>query len=110
LIALVRHFMPIDGLDHLRRQRQQGLARRVNEGARVLYERRRQHGTGTDQKSTSLAAAVDVAIQAAIELVDETIKHDGGAILVAIIVTDQDGKTLATVSILDVLRKRRRDG
>ena len=58
----------------------------------------------------NLAAAVDVAIQAAIELVDETIKHDGGAIPVAIIVTDQDGKALATISILDVLRKRRPDG
>jgi hypothetical protein len=28
----------------------------------------------------------------------------------AMIVTDQDGKTLAAISILDVLRKRRRDG
>jgi hypothetical protein len=53
LIALVRNFMPIHGLDHLRRRRQQGLARPVNERARVLYERRRQHSTGADQKSTS---------------------------------------------------------
>src|SRR6476620_10756005 len=53
LIAHVRNFMPIHGLDHLRRRRQQGLARPVNEGAGILHERRRQHGTGTDQKSTS---------------------------------------------------------
>ena len=58
----------------------------------------------------NLAAAVDIAIQSIIELVDKTIKHGGGAIPDAIIVTDQDGKTLATISILDVLRKRRRDG
>ena len=55
----------------------------------------------------NLEAAVDVAIRSAIELVDETIKHDGGAIPDAMIVTDEDGKTLATISILDVLRKRR---
>ena len=58
----------------------------------------------------NLAAAVDVAIQSVIELVDETTKHGGGAIPDAMIVTDQDGKTLATISILDVLRKRRPDG
>jgi hypothetical protein len=57
----------------------------------------------------NLAAAVDVAIRSVIELVDETIKHDGGAIPDAMIVADQDGKTLATISILDVLRMRRRD-
>src|SRR5436190_19529560 len=43
LISLVRNFMPIHGLDHLRRRRQQGLARSVNEGAGILHERRRQH-------------------------------------------------------------------
>jgi hypothetical protein len=40
----------------------------------------------------NLAAAVDVAIQSVIELVDKTIKHGGGAIPDAMIVTDQDGK------------------
>jgi hypothetical protein len=58
----------------------------------------------------NLEAAVDAAIQSDIEIVDETIKHGGGAIPDAMIVTDQDGKTLATISILDVLRQRRRDG
>ena len=53
LIALVGNFMPIHGLDHLRRRRQQRLACSVNEGAGILHERRRQHGTDTDQKSTS---------------------------------------------------------
>ena len=55
----------------------------------------------------NLAAAAEVAIRSAIELVEETIKCDGGAIPDAMIVTDEDGKTLATISILDVLRKRR---
>jgi hypothetical protein len=40
----------------------------------------------------NLEAAVDVAIRSASELVDETIKHDGGAIPDAMIVTDEDGK------------------
>jgi hypothetical protein len=73
--------------------------------------RYRDHVSARDQgiDLPNLAAAVDVAIQATIELVDETIKHDGGAIPVAIIVTDQDGKTLATISVLDVLRKWRRE-
>ena len=57
----------------------------------------------------NLAAAAEVAIRSAIELVEETIKRDGGAIPDAMIVTDEDGKTLATISILDVLRNRRRD-
>ena len=57
----------------------------------------------------NLAAAAEVAIRSAIELVEETIKCDGGAIPDAMIVTDEDGKTLATISILDVLQKRRRD-
>ena len=57
----------------------------------------------------NLAAAAEVAIRSAIELVEETIKCDGGAIPDAMIVTDEDGKTLATISILDVLRKRRRE-
>jgi hypothetical protein len=57
-----------------------------------------------------LAEALDVAIRSLIELVDETIKHGGGAMPDAMFVTDQDGKTLATISVVDVLRKRRRDG
>jgi hypothetical protein len=57
-----------------------------------------------------LAEALDVAIQSLIELVDETIKHGGGAIPDAMLVIDQDGKTLATISVVDVLRKRRPDG
>ena len=55
----------------------------------------------------NLAAAVDVAIQAAIELVDEALNHNGSAIPDAMIVGDQDGKTLATISIADVLIKKR---
>jgi len=55
----------------------------------------------------NLEAAVDVAIRSASELVGETFKHDSGAIPDAMIVTDEDGKTLATISILDVLRKKR---
>ena len=47
-IALVGQFIPMEGLDHLRRRRQQGLASPVNEGVGILCERRRQHGTGTD--------------------------------------------------------------
>ena len=61
------------------------------------------HGTDVP----NLAAAVHVAIRSVIELVDETTKHDSGAIPDAMIVTDEDGKTLATISILDVLRKKR---
>ena len=58
----------------------------------------------------NLAAAAEVAIRSAMELIGDTVSCNGGAIPDAVIVTDGDGKTLATISILDVLRKRRRDG
>ena len=43
----------MEGLGHLRRRCQQGLARPANEGARILDERRRQQASGPDQKPTS---------------------------------------------------------
>ena len=58
----------------------------------------------------NLAEALDVATRSLMELVDETIKQGGGAMPDAMLVTDHDGKTLATISILDVLRNRRPDG
>jgi hypothetical protein len=53
----------------------------------------------------SLAAAVDAAIRTVTEFVDGTI-NDGGAIPNAMIVANKDGKTLATISVVDVLAKR----
>src|SRR6187549_3972905 len=49
LIAIVRNFMPIHGLDYLRRRRQQGLARPLNERTGIVYECCRQHRARTDQ-------------------------------------------------------------
>jgi hypothetical protein len=55
----------------------------------------------------NLPAAVEVAVNTILEFVDVALKQGGDAIPKALIVADQDRKTLATISIVDILAKRK---